>query len=149
MTLSLYSNKNKNLKTVFCWEPNEKQWWIIGFNPRFTNPEVEDLTMIGTVDFSGMGSMYNDFKKIITAQYDLSKYVMFDVSSNITYRDFSSFIILLNLKIIIHTRYTGKINSSNHRQILNLWVSKTRVKPYYPPLIFVYHLTTKLINTIS
>ncbi|GHU55894.1 hypothetical protein FACS1894132_12650 [Clostridia bacterium] len=66
MTLSLYYELfSGNYENVFNWQPYEDQWWITGFNPDYIIDNVKEyqLTQIATVDFSGMGSMYESLKK--------------------------------------------------------------------------------------
>ena len=61
MTLRLEDEKG-NL--IFSYEPEEKQWWITGFNPFTPSPNVQNLKAIYTVDFSGGNEkMYADVKE--------------------------------------------------------------------------------------
>lgn len=69
MTLNLYNYYDENnIEHVFSWKPNTKQWWITGFNPRFTNVDVNKQVMIGTIDFSEHKDMYNSFKNNISSE---------------------------------------------------------------------------------
>lgn len=46
------------MENVFSWVPNQKQWWITGFNPNYTEPNPEIMTIINSVDFSGNEDLY-------------------------------------------------------------------------------------------
>lgn len=50
MTLRL---EDKYGTEIITYTPEEKQWWITGFNPFEPSPKAGDLTAIYTVDFSG------------------------------------------------------------------------------------------------
>ena len=30
------------IENIFCWAPNEEQWRITGFNPDFSDPNVDE-----------------------------------------------------------------------------------------------------------
>ncbi len=63
MTLSLYNYNSKvSIENVFSWRPNVPQWWVTGFNPKFTNPNPESMVSIGSIDFSGYENLYNGLK---------------------------------------------------------------------------------------
>lgn len=64
MSLFLYNYYSKdNIVNVFSWRPRVKQWWITGFNPKFTEPKPEEMVTIGTVDLAGKQSLYNALKE--------------------------------------------------------------------------------------
>lgn len=58
MTLSLFNSYGDRVENVFSWVPNQKQWWITGFNPNYTEPNPEIMTIINSVDFSENEGMY-------------------------------------------------------------------------------------------
>ena len=63
MTINLYNYYSKDsIENVFCWSPNQEQWWITGFNPSFTSSDPEIMVTIGSVDFTGHEGMYEDLK---------------------------------------------------------------------------------------
>lgn len=85
MTLNLYNYYSKsNIDNVFSWAPDENQWWITGFNTRFTEPNPDDMVVLGSIDFTGRESMYNDFRNDIIngKKAELKDYTIFDDDSN-------------------------------------------------------------------
>ncbi|MDE7157344.1 MAG: VWA domain-containing protein [Lachnospiraceae bacterium] len=77
MNLYLYNYYNiNNIDNIFCWEPNEPQWWITGFNPDFDNPNKNDMISIGVIDFEEKTGMYEALKSSVSQE--LSKYLIFD-----------------------------------------------------------------------
>jgi hypothetical protein len=57
MTLKLdYNGTN-----IIDWQPTDKQWWITGFNPKFTNIKADTLKATFTVTFTDT-AMHNAFK---------------------------------------------------------------------------------------
>ena len=56
LSLRYYNNR------LFYYNPNEKQWWITGFDPMCQNVKVDHLTAIYTVDFSNQRKLYDGFK---------------------------------------------------------------------------------------
>ena len=74
MTLSLYKRDGNKIENVFCWAPEEKQWWITGFNPDYTEPIPKDMITICSIDFTEKSVMW---RSIVN---DLSIYdnIMFD-----------------------------------------------------------------------
>lgn len=62
MTLSLYNYKSSSdIQNVFCWIPNEKQWWITGF--RYEDnvyPNSDIMRSIGTVDFYNNSDLFDE-----------------------------------------------------------------------------------------
>ena len=72
------------------WEPEEKQWWVTGFNPEHMfNVDVHKQVMIGCVDFSqytdrvGNNDMYERLKNTAKIESDFYnnaaiKYCIFD-----------------------------------------------------------------------
>ncbi len=53
---------SSDVDNIFCWEPNEPQWWITGFNLDFDNPNVNDMISIGVIDFEDNRQMYYALK---------------------------------------------------------------------------------------
>lgn len=51
MTLSLYKSSGGVTESIFNWAPTKKQWWVTGFNPKFTNPDPNNMTMLCSVEF--------------------------------------------------------------------------------------------------
>ncbi len=60
MTLSL---RDKEGNSIFEWDPQKKNWWCTGFNPKYQNVKAEDLISVGTIDFSGHLDMWEAFYK--------------------------------------------------------------------------------------
>lgn len=56
MTLNL---KDSSGNTIIDYAPEEKQWWITGFNPKYKNVQASDLTASFSVKFSK--KMYEAF----------------------------------------------------------------------------------------
>lgn len=74
MTLYLYNYHSKDdIETVFNWEPKDEQWWITGFNPKFTEPVPEEMVVIGTIDFSSNKYVYNSFKNARCEYHKISE----------------------------------------------------------------------------
>lgn len=65
---------------ITAWNPDEDQWWICSFNPnvKYEDNRVENQVMIGSVDFSGHGEMYDSFK--IKYKYDqkFNRFIVYD-----------------------------------------------------------------------
>lgn len=80
MQLYLYEcNGSGNIDNVFSWNPNDKQWWITGFNPEYVNKvDVKKLVSVGCVDFTGHEEMYNAMKSAISKRDDIKNYILFD-----------------------------------------------------------------------
>ena len=80
MTINLYNYYSKdNIENVFCWSPNQEQWWITGFNPNFTSSDPEIMVTLGSVDFTGHEDMYEALKSDITKKSpDLLDFLIFD-----------------------------------------------------------------------
>ena len=62
MHISLY-DKNTG-KEIFSYCPEDPQWWVTGFNPKYQDYEADDLAVHGCIDFSkkrsyGKHSMMN------------------------------------------------------------------------------------------
>lgn len=60
MTLALYNVSNDNAENIFIWNPSERQWWVTGFNPKFDNPDPDEMQMICSVNFIDDG-LYKSF----------------------------------------------------------------------------------------
>ena len=77
MTLNLYNYYSaNNIEHVFSWKPENNQWWITGFNPNYSDIDVEKQVLLGTVDFSEHQNMYTSLKENINQ--DNQNYVIFD-----------------------------------------------------------------------
>ncbi|SEW33557.1 DUF4474 domain-containing protein [[Clostridium] fimetarium] len=64
MKLSLYNYYSKNnIQNIFNWSPKVKQWWVTGFNANFKNPNPDVMVSIGSIDFSGHESIFNELKR--------------------------------------------------------------------------------------
>lgn len=73
MKLYLYNYySSSDVDNIFCWEPNEPQWWITGFNPDLDNPNVNDMISIGVIDFEDNTQMYDALKN------NANDYLIFD-----------------------------------------------------------------------
>lgn len=61
MALSLYNYYSEdNIGNVFNWAPNEEQWWITGFNPKFdfNIPVHGKMKMVAMIDLSEHIELY-------------------------------------------------------------------------------------------
>lgn len=57
-----YENED-NITNLVSWKPEEKQWWITGFNPSYSgNVDASKQVMICSVDFSSNEEMYTALK---------------------------------------------------------------------------------------
>lgn len=59
MTLSLY-DKNTGEK-IFEYNPDDPQWWISGFNPKYQDRNKNELEVRGSIDFSDNPKMWKAF----------------------------------------------------------------------------------------
>lgn len=58
MTLSLsYTNGEE----IFSYTPNEKLWWITGFDSSNQNVQASDLKSTVTIDFTGKDELFEGF----------------------------------------------------------------------------------------
>lgn len=79
MTLNLYNYYSQdNIENIFCWAPNEEQWWITGFNPKFLNPDVTKMVSLGTIDFNGHEDMFESLKNKTETDKNKNDYMIFD-----------------------------------------------------------------------
>jgi hypothetical protein len=79
MTLNLYNYYSEdNIENVFCWAPNEKQWWITGFNPEFDQPDAKKMVSLGTIDFTGREDMFEALKNDVIINNKLRDFMIFD-----------------------------------------------------------------------
>ncbi len=94
MTLSLYKyTDDTTVENKFSWAPEENQWWITGFNPKYVGKvDVKKQVMIGSVDFSkfttvdGKNVMYSKFEKDISEyNYELLDFMTFDKENDIVW----------------------------------------------------------------
>ena len=77
MTLNLYNYYSaNNIEHVFSWKPENNQWWITGFNPNYSDIDVEKQVLLGSIDFSEHKNMYTSLKENINE--DNQNYVIFD-----------------------------------------------------------------------
>jgi hypothetical protein len=64
MELYLYNYYDKgNIENVFSWKPIVNQWWITGFNVKYTEPDPKKMVTIGKVDLSEHKDLYYSFSK--------------------------------------------------------------------------------------
>lgn len=65
MTLSLYDKESGKL--IFTYNPQDPQWWITGFNPKYQDMDYHDLEVQGSINFSEnpelWDAFYNEYKK--------------------------------------------------------------------------------------
>lgn len=79
MQLYLYECNGQDIDNVFSWNPNDKQWWITGWNPKYVNKvDVKKTVSVGCVDFVGHEDMYNALKANISNQKKIKDYMIFD-----------------------------------------------------------------------
>ena len=82
MKLYLYNYySSTDIDNIFCWEPEEPQWWITGFNPDFDKPKAKDMILIGEIDFKEDMEMYEALEVAISDNDDENtntKYLIFD-----------------------------------------------------------------------
>ena len=87
MSLSLYNRDDNRYTNVFCWYPDDAQWWVTGFNAHseFTNPEPDKMVAIGSIDFSSEVCLYDDFKSTEMDEklISLNNYFYFDDENHI------------------------------------------------------------------
>lgn len=75
MTLSLYNYNESGIDTIFNWAPNEEQWWVTGWNPKFMEPNKFEMVMVGSIDFTGHKDMFSSL--IDRTQKDAGK-ILYD-----------------------------------------------------------------------
>ena len=79
MTLNLYNyNSANDIEQIFSWKPENTQWWITGFNPNYSDIDVEKQVLTGTIDFSEHTDMYESLKENIGENKGNEKYIIFD-----------------------------------------------------------------------
>lgn len=59
MTLNLYDKRTGNW--VFYYNPDDPQWWITGFNPRYQDRDASELVVYGSIDFSAEPELWEAF----------------------------------------------------------------------------------------
>lgn len=59
MHISLY-DKNTG-KEIFSYCPEDPQWWVTGFNPKYQDYEADDLAVHGCIDFSKNEELWKAF----------------------------------------------------------------------------------------
>lgn len=74
MTLTL---TDRNGNQLFSYSPNEKQWWVTGFNPYYQDVNASDLIATYTITFIDEAM----FKAFYQAWYGVSKNWSFDVDT--------------------------------------------------------------------
>ena len=85
MSLYLYNYySSRDIDMVFGWEPEEEQWWITGFDPRYDNPIVDDMVVINSIDFSKDKGMYEALKKAVY-ENEQTEYMIFDEEEQIVW----------------------------------------------------------------
>lgn len=73
MTLALYNyHTPAQIENIFSWVPEEKQWWITGFNPNMKDANPDPMATVGMVDFSERVELF-DGLKIKIENYNKSK----------------------------------------------------------------------------
>lgn len=60
LNMSLYITDN-NDNTLVNYTPNDPQWWITGFNPKYQDVDEKDLTVYGVIDFSENDELWRAF----------------------------------------------------------------------------------------
>lgn len=69
MTLSLYNYDNGKYRNVFHWVPEDKQWWITGFNPFFNEPNPNIMVSVASVDLKEYPDFYDALKNTKNNKY--------------------------------------------------------------------------------
>lgn len=70
MTLSLYNYQNNGTyENAFNWVPKDDQWWITGFNPKYTEPNPDIMVSVASVDLSGYPDFYNAISDLDNAVF--------------------------------------------------------------------------------
>ncbi len=89
MELYLYNYESSdNINNIISWKPEEKQWWITGFNPDYVNNvDVSKQVMVGKISFTGRKTMYDEFKKFLdennlNQNTNINTFILFDDDSN-------------------------------------------------------------------
>lgn len=80
MSLTLLDAKGNQ---IFSWYPNQANWWITGFNPKYQNEKAKNLIAKGTINFSGKTrdkTIFNEFCKKFKSQkgiwtFDTKKHI--------------------------------------------------------------------------
>ena len=72
MTLTLTDTSGNVI--VDNYSPEENQWWITGFNPKYQNMDASKLIATYTVDFTGREELYEAFKN----NYPENENIIFD-----------------------------------------------------------------------
>ena len=66
MQLSLFQYPaTQKRRNYFNWKPSAPQWWITGFNYRYSNPQPSFLLSVGKIDFSSHPEMGKEFEKTL------------------------------------------------------------------------------------
>ena len=82
MTLGLYNHHAADgIGTVFCWVPEDKQWWITGFNPDFSEVVVTDMVSVGSIDLSGRIGIYEALREKVQGEPSWRDLMVFDDKS--------------------------------------------------------------------
>lgn len=70
MTLSLYNNYIDGIyENLFHWAPDTPQWWVTGFNPKYTEPMPEKMVSVASVDLSGHSELFDALCDSGTKEY--------------------------------------------------------------------------------
>lgn len=68
MTLALYNYRTAvDIENIFSWVPEEKQWWVTGFNPNMKDADPEPMVTVGMVDFSERTELFDGLKEKINS----------------------------------------------------------------------------------
>jgi hypothetical protein len=79
MTLNLYYGFDSTfIDHVFSWAPEEKQWWITGFDISHHAPDPKYMTMISSIDFELREDMFNVMKSQVNGEDLIKDYFIFD-----------------------------------------------------------------------
>lgn len=58
----LPSEPNGEIQSLYKWFPDEKQWWITGFDYSRQSPDPARLVTVGYIDLSGYVDVYEQVK---------------------------------------------------------------------------------------
>lgn len=74
----IFSYDKGNIENVFSWKPIVNQWWITGFNVKYTEPDSDKMVTIGKIDLSEHKDLYYSFAKSTEYQYIDKENLVFD-----------------------------------------------------------------------
>lgn len=82
MKVTLEDNQGNK---ILSYDPNEKQWWITGFNPYYQGVQADNLIATFTIYFSGNIDMYYAFKKSLRPDETRWTFNSKDYSATLTF----------------------------------------------------------------